>query len=341
MSGKDTDTTIKRLLDKSQEAFVLGIELYNRPTIRYHVEGCSFFLCNAWELLLKAKIIEENGLSAIYYPQKASRTITLSDCVKRVFTNKKDPLRINLEKIIDLRNTSTHFVTDEYETIYGPLLQSNVSEYDKSLRKFFGIEISERIPENYLILSIKRNPFDFDKARAVYDPDVFQKMLDSYSSVYGGIESDRYAARYETSLVVVKNPANADIAVTFSKDAGATLAVAKELKNPTTQYPFTSKNALAQINRQLKKRGIKVSYRGLVKDSFTSFHWTEFVKFYQMKNNSLYSYDRSTERERNSSFIYSQKAVDLVVDEVTKDPDHVIDKIVKRNRSQTAELSSD
>lgn len=28
--------------------------------------------------------------------------------VQKVFTNNKDPLRINLEKIIELRNTSTH-----------------------------------------------------------------------------------------------------------------------------------------------------------------------------------------------------------------------------------------
>ena len=29
-------TARKRLLDKSQEAFLLAIELYNRPTTRYH-----------------------------------------------------------------------------------------------------------------------------------------------------------------------------------------------------------------------------------------------------------------------------------------------------------------
>jgi len=51
-------STCSRLLDKSQEAFLLAIELYNRPTIRYHAEGCCFFLCNAWELMLKAHIIK-------------------------------------------------------------------------------------------------------------------------------------------------------------------------------------------------------------------------------------------------------------------------------------------
>jgi len=43
----------ENLLNKSIEAFILGIEIYNKPTIKYRVEGFSFFICNAWELMLK------------------------------------------------------------------------------------------------------------------------------------------------------------------------------------------------------------------------------------------------------------------------------------------------
>lgn len=31
-----------KLIEKSKEAFVLGIEIYNKPTIKYRVEGFSF-----------------------------------------------------------------------------------------------------------------------------------------------------------------------------------------------------------------------------------------------------------------------------------------------------------
>ena len=55
----------ERLLEKSQEAFILAIELFNRPTIRYRVEGCAFFLCNAWELMLKAYLIKRDGYKSI------------------------------------------------------------------------------------------------------------------------------------------------------------------------------------------------------------------------------------------------------------------------------------
>ena len=101
----------ERLLDKSKEAFAMAIELYNKPTIKYRVEGFSLFVCNAWELMLKAYLLKTKGPESIYYKDNKNRTISLENAIKEVFTNNKDPLRINLEKIVELRNTSTHFIT--------------------------------------------------------------------------------------------------------------------------------------------------------------------------------------------------------------------------------------
>ena len=36
------NSLIFKLLEKSQEAFILAIEIYNKPTIKYRVEGFSF-----------------------------------------------------------------------------------------------------------------------------------------------------------------------------------------------------------------------------------------------------------------------------------------------------------
>lgn len=57
----------KRLVNKSIEAFIMGIEIYNKPTIKYRIEGFSFFICNAWELMLKAYIINNDGEESIYF----------------------------------------------------------------------------------------------------------------------------------------------------------------------------------------------------------------------------------------------------------------------------------
>ena len=36
-----------KFIKKSIEAFILGLEIYNKPTIKYRIEGFSFFICNA------------------------------------------------------------------------------------------------------------------------------------------------------------------------------------------------------------------------------------------------------------------------------------------------------
>ena len=37
------DELINNMLDKSDEAFLMAIEIYNKPTIKYRLEGFAFF----------------------------------------------------------------------------------------------------------------------------------------------------------------------------------------------------------------------------------------------------------------------------------------------------------
>lgn len=80
--------------------------------------------------MLKAYLIKKDGMQSIYYPN-SGRTISLENCLSRIYTNVRDPLRANMHKAIDLRNTSTHFVVQEYESFYGPILQACVENYDE------------------------------------------------------------------------------------------------------------------------------------------------------------------------------------------------------------------
>jgi hypothetical protein len=292
--------TYDRLITKSQEAFILAVELYNRPSIRYHAEGCALFLCNAWELMLKAYIVMKHGEQSIYYRDNPSRTLSLEDCLKKVFTNKRDPLRENMRRIIDLRNTCTHFITEEYELFYGPIFQVCVKNYDEKLRSLHDIEISDLIPENHLVLSVKRDLFDPEKVRARYSPEVVEKMLLLHNSIAVGAGEDgdrRYAGLYETSFVITKNPEKADLAVRIDKNADAGIIIVKDIKLVSDKYPYTTKLGIEAINKKLSRKGIDVFYRGENKGRFNSFHWNAFVRFYAMKESSTYTHNRAIEGE--------------------------------------------
>ena len=133
----------------------MGLEIYNKPTIKYRIEGFSFFICNAWELMLKAYIINEEDEEAIYFKDSDDRTISLENAVEKIFPNKHGALRKNLVQIIELRNTSTHFITEDYEHIYAPLFQACVSNYISKMQEFHQKDISKYIAQNFLTLSVR------------------------------------------------------------------------------------------------------------------------------------------------------------------------------------------
>lgn len=319
-------TTYSRLLDKSQEAFLLAIELYNRPTIRYHAEGCCFFLCNAWELMLKAHIIRKLGYEAVYYPG-SNRTLSLSDCLKKIFTNENDTLRKNMKIIGEFRNTSTHFVTDEYELFYGPILQECVKHYEEKLRDLHGIEISDRIPENYLALSVRRGFIDYDVIKARYPREVVEKMLELGSSIVASRPENGIGYAAELRLTKKKGEG---IPVRIAGETGAAISILHSLTDPINKYIYRTKTGVELIRRKLAKEEIVLMAGGEPK-TFNSFHFGIFVDFYNMKGNETYSYDLSLGGEK-PSWCYSQQAIDLMLQEIRRGPECVID-------SMRAELS--
>mgnify|MGYP000588433383 CR=1 FL=1 len=58
------------LLEKSIQAVLSAIELYNKPVFSYREESFSILMVNAWELLLKAKKLKDNNgkLTCLYIP---------------------------------------------------------------------------------------------------------------------------------------------------------------------------------------------------------------------------------------------------------------------------------
>ena len=103
IQDNDADFSLKhQLVDKSIEAYVLALETINRLTVQYRLEAFCYSMCNAWELLLKAKILHDKcNTDSIYYKRqkgKIRRTLSLRDCLKQVFPKQNDYVRRNIEK---------------------------------------------------------------------------------------------------------------------------------------------------------------------------------------------------------------------------------------------------
>ncbi len=333
-----TQSLIAQLLEKSQEAFIVGIELYNKPTIKYRVEGFSFFICNAWELLLKAYLLQRDGEDSIYYSADRKRTKNLSNCIEQIFTNKKDPLRMNLEQIIDLRNSSTHFVTSEYEQIYVPFFQSCVLNYTNKLSEFFGIDITKNIPSNFLVLSVKLSPIDPAEIHARYPQEIADRILLTVGKLNESLPengNDKYAVIIKHDIYITKKADLASTTIRIAKDAKDAAYIIKDTKDMQKICPHRRSKCIELINRKLNLG--KINFVNPSKPheddkyhTFTTNNFDLIVKFYQIKENPKYCY--KYEIGTQTLYSYSDAAIDFIVEEIKKDPEHIIQDLKDKQK---------
>lgn len=314
----------EKLLEKSKEAFVMAIEIYNKPTISYRVEGFSFFICNAWELMLKAYMLKAYGDNSIYYDDNPCRTISLENAIKKVFTNNKDPLRINLEKIIELRNTSTHFITEEYEMVYVPLFQSCLLNFNEKILAFHDVDMADIIPQNFLTLSVSMKSLNESEIIAKYPEEISAKLLNANAIISNAIQNsnDKFAIKIEHHHFITKNKDKATTFIGIDNNADAKVKIIKELKDPNTTHRYSTKSCVAEIVSRLKRQGITITLNGENKD-FNAYHFNLFCKYYGLKDNPKLCY----QHQLTGTYGYTIQAIDFIVEEIKKDPENIIQNL--------------
>lgn len=321
--------TYSQLLEKSQEAFIMAVEIYNKPTIKYRVEGYAFFVCNAWELMLKAKLVRDIGQLSIYYKENEARTISLENCIKIVFTNEKDPLRKNLEKIIELRNISTHYVTQEYEMVYVPLFQACAYNYTEKLLAFHNIDISEVIPVHFINLAIASSPIMDDAIKAKYSQNVYNRLVSAQSALSELAQetnSDRFAIVIQQDLRLTKKKEGGVPVfrlVGTGEETDGSCKIIKEVQNPNHTHPYNVKRLIKVVNAGLKRANLDLK--------FTSGNFTEFNKYFDFKGKPDFCFVNSI--NANPVFSYSQKAVDFILSEIEKQP-NICDEIRRKKKEK-------
>lgn len=318
---------IKRLNDKSIEAFILGLEIYNKPTIRYRVEGFSFFIINAWELMLKATMLKRN--IPIFYKDNPGRTVSIEVAIRKIYTDKNTRIRLNLEKIIELRNISTHYITEDYEQKYAPLFQACVLNYANEMRRFHNIEISDHIPQNFLTIAGNYEPLDNEQIRLKYSPEVAEKLIrqandiDVLNETY---HSEQFAINIRQNLYITKSKADADFTVSIAKESDNKVEIIKELKDPANTHKFSYQNVLTVVCERLKKNQLRIDYE----KGFNAYVFNLFIEFYDVKNNSIYSYKHTIGKQEH--FTYSQQLIDFIIGEIKKNPDSFVESLRKSKK---------
>ena len=301
---------IDEMLNKSQEAFLMAIEIYNKPTISYRLEGFAFFICNAWELLLKAKILNDG--ESIYYSDKPNRTISLSNCISHVFTNDKDPVRKNLEIILGLRNTSTHFIIKELDSIYLPFMQANVLNYSQKLFDFFNIDVTEKINSSFMTLVVNNESISNEEILSRYGEQIFNrydKLKNETNNIIEDNSNEKLAIKVDLNVKIVKDKDKAQLTFRIAKDGEESVRIIKELKDTNLTHCYSQKRVREIVTDNLKRRGLEFK--------LSQYDLQLICNKYDLKSNEKYFY----KHELTNRWGCSQQLIDFLTDLILKNTD--------------------
>lgn len=171
-----------RLVAKSRAACLSAVETYNRASALYREESFAILMINAWELLLKARILRENGgkASALheFRPRKkkdgsssklkevkrtrsgAPMTIGLDRCWKLVSSYPKDRIDAsciaNIEALLEIRDSATHFIATD------ALLRKTLTEISLAAVRNYVMAAQAWFAMSFSDLNIASIPISFD-----------------------------------------------------------------------------------------------------------------------------------------------------------------------------------
>ena len=242
----DLKKYINALLLKSEEAYLMAIEIINKPTINYRTEGFCFFICNAWELLLKAFIINKaKDINAINYKDDSNRTIGLDECVEKIFTSTTDKVKNNISFIRNIRNKSTHLILPEFDFMLAPAFQRCLTNYNKFFKKHFSdYSLNEKITPFIALVNPGNNQ---DSSSLVLNPanllllDKLQEELEIDESLVQVIK-----------LVSTKKESDADIKYTIVKDGGENAKIINVPKDIDKTHPYKTKEIINKISETIE-----------------------------------------------------------------------------------------
>lgn len=238
-----------KLVGRSLDAFTLAIEVYNRPSMKNRVEAFAIMMVNAWELLLKAEILKVDGYAAIFYDE--SKSIAIKDAVKKRL-QENDPVRINLETLIDLRDNAIHLLIPELQPQLSRLFQATVLNYQTRYRNEMGNSPLAGQSVGMLSLVVDGPAPEIAVIKRTYGQQAASsvlKFLKQFDQNAQDLDSTEFSISFDYKLALVKRKDESDLSLSVG-DGGEGAVIITQTKDPDVTHPYHMKEALEQINER-------------------------------------------------------------------------------------------
>ena len=297
LDAKELNKYVNALLSKSEEAYLMAIEIINKPTINYRTEGFCFFICNAWELLLKAFLINKaKDINVINYKDGSNRTIGLDECVEKVFTSTTDKTKNNITLLRNIRNKATHLTLPDFDYTLAPAFQRCLTNYNKFFKKQFpDYKLNDKITP-YIALV---NPGDNQDVSSLILNPANLLLLEKVKQELGSDETLTQTLR----LVSTKKESEADVKFTIVKDGGQPVQTINVPKDIEKTHPYATKQIIKKISETLEL-SLGPNH------GFTSNKFQDICKRKNIKSNQDYCY--SFPYSTTTIYKYSDLAIEYI-----------------------------
>ncbi len=234
----------KNILEGSIDAALLAVEVYNKPRTTFRSQAYIVLMIIAWTRLFHAYFNKTIG-NRYYYKEKNGRyqlideeikerkAWELSKCINE-YGNLSEPVRVNLEFFIDLRNKIEHRNVTEREVdvlIFGEC-QSLLYNYENFLIQIFGEEyaLNESLVFS-LQFSYMRPEEQRQASKSVLSAEA--REIRNYIENYQSVLRDEVFNSQEYSIKFIQIP---KVANTNRNDLAVEFVRADELDPDTLQH---------------------------------------------------------------------------------------------------------
>lgn len=230
------------------------------------------------------------------------------------------PIKRNLMTITNkIRDKSTHLIIKEHDLIYTPLLQKAVLNYAKALYTFFKIDISERVPFEYLAL-VSRKELTPKNISKLYSKNYAKLFDDDLRFIVETMENtdseeDSIFAQITYNLAFTKNIEAADIKAFYSNNESAIgLKKIAIPKDSNITHPFTMRQVMNEVKKIAEEQSLIYDLSKLNKNRLTLFN-----KNHNILKKQEYCFQSIIGKTVYKK--YSQAYIDLIFSELKKTPD--------------------
>lgn len=151
---RQAEDAAKEMTDKAVAAMVAAIGHYNTPGSHYREETFAILATNGWELLLKAKWLDDHGnnLESLYASRRKTRagnpqTYGISVLAGKMFAGKTLPQNAweNIKILVESRDSAVHFYdsSPHFRAVVHGIGVSCVKNFSLALRDWFDREMTE------------------------------------------------------------------------------------------------------------------------------------------------------------------------------------------------------